>query len=175
MQSGAGRDEARERFSELGLSYSDIREADIALLAWMLDRKLKDAVKKNPEAISTMHMSKKVTVKTNRNGSIVKAFVFVNSHYFTQREAISFNEHGYIGFCGWASDANAAPIVEAFNEWCDCVKRGWSAPIKWVMENVGALEPEYDEVPTCSICGSFNVGTYCADCGVLLYDEREGE
>ena len=50
---------------------------------------------------------------------IKEAYLFVNSYYFTQREAISFNKDGFIGFAGWAGDSNVKPICEAFLEWCD--------------------------------------------------------
>ena len=45
--------------------------------------------------------------------------LYINSHYFTQREAISFNEDGYIGFAGWADQGNTNPLLRAFLRWCD--------------------------------------------------------
>ena len=43
----------------------------------------------------------------------------MNSHYFTQREAISFNEGGVIGFADWADQGNTNPLLRAFLKWCD--------------------------------------------------------
>lgn len=37
--------------------------------------------------------------------------------YFSGREAISFNESGFIGFAGWASSTNCEPIYVAFSDW----------------------------------------------------------
>lgn len=38
---------------------------------------------------------------------------------YTQREIISFNEDGFIGFAGWADQGNTNPILRAFLKWCD--------------------------------------------------------
>ena len=38
--------------------------------------------------------------------------------YFSDREAVTFNPDGFIGFAGWASAENVAPILDAFHEWC---------------------------------------------------------
>lgn len=43
----------------------------------------------------------------------------VSAHYFTRREAVTFNGDGFIGFCGWSSSENAQPIYAAFIEWCN--------------------------------------------------------
>lgn len=37
--------------------------------------------------------------------------------YFDNREAISFNTDGFIGFAGWADDTNVKPILEGFKRW----------------------------------------------------------
>lgn len=48
---------------------------------------------------------------------IEAAFIRVSSNYFSGREAISFNEDGFIGFAGWASDTNIKPFIRAFYRW----------------------------------------------------------
>ena len=114
------RKEARERFAELGIvKYGSIYEGDIEILYMILNRHIKAWTKKLGCSLPTMHMSKLVKVRKCRNGIIREAYLFVNSFYFTQREAISFNKDGDIGFAGWASDLNVKPICDAFMEWCD--------------------------------------------------------
>jgi len=116
-------DEARECFKSKGLTYNDINEADIQMLYFILNRNIKKSVKNGETSVETMHMSKKVVVNKKRNGAITSAFLFVNSHYFTQRECVSFNKDGFIGFCGWADDTNTAPITASFIEWCDLMSK----------------------------------------------------
>ena len=120
-QLGDGRKAARARFAELGIEYGQINEGDIEVLYMLANRAVKRFANEPPvkDSISTMHMSKRVKVDKRTNGSIRGAYLFVNSYYFTQREAISFNPNGFIGFAGWASDNNVRPFVEAFMEWCD--------------------------------------------------------
>jgi hypothetical protein len=47
-------------------------------------------------------------------------FMTCKADYFDGREAVSFNRDGFIGFAGWASSENVAPILSAVCEWIDC-------------------------------------------------------
>lgn len=170
MKDGMTTEEARAYFADR-LTYSDINEADIQALYMILNRNVKRAAKAREMSTDTMHMSRKLTIKKRRNGCIDAAFLYINSHYFTQRECISFNADGFIGFCGWADDQNTKPIVDSFAEWCDLTKRGAKAPITYVGEQ--SPEGDWDEHPTCSLCGSYNIGRFCAHCGVELYESEE--
>lgn len=112
-------DEAREYFAEKGLTYSDITEGDILTLVLLLNREIKASVKLGETSTTTMRLSSKLDIKKKPNGSIQCCFLYMNSHYFTQREAISFNRDGFIGFAGWADQGNVNPILRAFLKWCD--------------------------------------------------------
>ena len=111
--------EARQYFRDKGLSYHDITEGDILSLLMLLNLEIKKSNKAGETSDSTMHMSSKIDMKKRTNGTIIKCFLYINSHYFTQREAISFNEDGYIGFAGWADQGNTNPLLRAFLRWCD--------------------------------------------------------
>lgn len=41
------------------------------------------------------------------------------SFYFNDREAVSFNPDGFIGFAGWADSTNIRPILDGFEQWVD--------------------------------------------------------
>lgn len=112
-------DEAREYFKAKGLSYDDITEGDILALVLLLNKHYKAANKDDETSVCSMHLSRKINIKRKSNGSIISCFLYVNSHYFTQRECISFNPDGFIGFAGWADQGNTNPILRAFLEWCD--------------------------------------------------------
>ena len=115
-------DEARDYFKECGLSYKDIMEGDILALVLLLNRELKKSNKIGETSVNTMSLSKKINMKKNTDGSIRTCFLYMNSHYFTRREAISFNQDGYIGFAGWADSGNLNPLKRAFLAWCDQLK-----------------------------------------------------
>lgn len=48
---------------------------------------------------------------------IKSAFLRVSGSYFQGREAISFNEDGFIGIAGWADSSNVQPFLRAFCRW----------------------------------------------------------
>lgn len=112
-------EEARQYFWDKGLSYADITEGDILSLLMLLNREIKKSNKAGETSVNTMHMSSKIDMKKRTNGTIIKCFLYINSHYFTRREAISFNEDGFIGFAGWADQGNTNPLLRAFLRWCD--------------------------------------------------------
>lgn len=111
--------EARQYFRDKGLIYDDITEGDILSLLMLLNREIKKSNKVGETSVNTMHMSSKIAMKKRTNGTIIKCFLYINSHYFTRREAISFDEDGFIGFAGWADQGNTNPLLRAFLRWCD--------------------------------------------------------
>lgn len=115
-------DEAREHFRECGLTYKDITEGDILSLIMLINRELKKSNKAGETSVNTMSLSKRVDMKKSTRGTIEQCYLYVNSHYFLRREAISFNPGGFIGFAGWADDGNLNPLKRAFLEWCDVLK-----------------------------------------------------
>ena len=119
IQAVCTNDEARKYFKDKGLDYSKIKEGDILTLTMMLNQELKKAVKDCETSVDSIYLSKKVDMLRNKKGSIENCFLYVNSHYFTRRECISFNSDGFIGFAGWADQGNTNPILRAFLKWCD--------------------------------------------------------
>ena len=117
-------DEAREYFERKGLSYDKIFEGDILALVMMLNQEIKKSNKVGETSVESMHLSKKISFKKRSNGSMVHCYLYLNSHYFTQREAISFGEDGFIGFAGWADIGNKNPLLRAFIRWCEYLAEG---------------------------------------------------
>lgn len=110
--------EAREFFKNRGLSYDSIHEGDILILCMMLQKELKKSNKAGETSVA-MTLSKRVDMKKKSNGSITECYIYMNAHYFTRRECISFNRDGFIGFAGWADQGNTNPLLRAFLEWCN--------------------------------------------------------
>ena len=115
-------DLAREYFKAKGLTYDDITEGDICALLMILNKNIKQACRNREMSVGSMRMSQKIKSKYKTNGRLIECYLFINSHYFTQRECISFNKDGFIGFCGWADDANTEPIVKSFIKWVNELK-----------------------------------------------------
>lgn len=111
---------ARKKFAELGLSYKDIGSKEFCNLVERLNKILPS----NEFTDLKMKVStrpKKYAPKINLapDGSIKSAFIRCDSCYFTGREAISFNEEGFIGFAGWADIENTKPFTTTFIEWTE--------------------------------------------------------
>lgn len=111
--------EARDYFKNKNLTYDDITEGDILALVMLLNKHIKAANKSGETSVNTMSLSNKCDIKKKTNGSIISCYLYLNSHYFTRRECISFNPDGFIGFAGWADQGNVNPVLRAFIEWCD--------------------------------------------------------
>lgn len=112
-------DEAREYFAKKELSYKDVSDEDIYVLCKYLEQEYKISNRNGETSVNTERLSKKVDIKRDEKGNLISCFLYVNSHYFTRRECISFNRDGFIGFAGWADDGNINPIKRAFMRWCD--------------------------------------------------------
>ena len=126
------RQTARNHFEEAGLTYSDIKEKDfymlLALLAEELEKFGEEVKDPNTHGIASMRISDRNGLKRylpifnkKDNGELETAYIFVDSHYFNGREAISFNRD-FVGFAGWADDTNIQPFVKAFIRFTDYLK-----------------------------------------------------
>lgn len=109
-------EKARDRFKEMGLTYADLGQAEIDLLRECISDQLKTF---NNNSFKMELRSQRLQDKKFVNGKIVRCSIKVNAFYFTGREAITFNESGFIGFAGWADSINVKPFVAAFNNWLD--------------------------------------------------------
>lgn len=116
-------EQARKYFEDSGLTYNDIEEVDFAVLLILLKKHMHRANKYNITSVD-MRVSRIVNGRFKTNGQLIECYLFVNSHYFKKREAISFNKNGFIGFCGWAGGRNHEPFINAFIEWVDTIKLG---------------------------------------------------
>ena len=114
-------EECRQLFIDKGLTYVDINKDKLDKLKEILTTELLEFSKTHPEI--AMKLVKKLSAgrskccKFDENGSLISYFIRVNGSYFKDREAISFNPDGFIGFAGWADSTNVSPMLSAFNKW----------------------------------------------------------
>jgi hypothetical protein len=112
----------REYFENSGLTYAtDVTYDKVTLLHSFLTQELFCSDNFN----GSYRMNSKIEFKTKRNKArdFIYAGLTCNSFYFTGREAVSFNGHGFIGFCGWSDSVNNQPILRAFKKWVDFISR----------------------------------------------------
>jgi len=112
-------EECRQLFVDKGLTYKDINKPKIIKLKNLLELELLEFGKTHTEiAMKLMKTGTKGRgCKFNLDGTLVKYFLRVKGSYFTDREAISFNSDGFIGFAGWAGGENISPMLNAFEKW----------------------------------------------------------
>lgn len=106
----------RERFYDSGLKYLDLSEEDITMLRFHLEDEFKHF---DGEITFKLSIPKKKHVKVLKRTGLQYALLYVDGDYFKEREAISFNKDGFIGFAGWASGYNLTPFINAFEKWLD--------------------------------------------------------
>jgi hypothetical protein len=114
------KDDLRKLFTER-LSYEKLTADDVFALSCYIGI---ECMKHNRERRSVIcyklpavHRNMpKVALAKGRKG-IKSAFIRIDGHYFEGREAVSFNEDGFIGFCGWADSRNERAILDGFYRW----------------------------------------------------------
>jgi len=113
------RSECRRYFKDCMLSYDLLDDADIASLHLMLNATMKKC-RKHPTGSyhGRWKMSRKIVVKHDTHGRMKEAYLRCIIQPGSERECISFNRDGFIGFCGDFDDKNAEPILMAFIKWC---------------------------------------------------------
>ncbi len=115
------REDARDYFKKCNLSYSDIDMNDIYELIRICNKLIFE------DNILIMMNEPKFKGKgkniiLDKNNKIIYAGLKVKGNYFSDREAITFNDDGFIGFCGWADDKRTKIFTDGFIEWCNTLK-----------------------------------------------------
>lgn len=106
-------DEARQYFKDKGLTYAVLTEEAVLLLIAKLQLEIYKAKRNDKDCI--LVGINKYKYKPGR------VFLTVKGTYFDSREAISFNQDGFIGFAGWACTRSTEPFINGFIKWCDAV------------------------------------------------------
>lgn len=116
------RELARNYFEKCNLTYDEITMNDLYKLIQILNIKIAEAgscmLMINEPKLSGINKN----IKLSKDGKLVFAEIRVKGTYFEDREAITFYDDGFIGFCGWADGYNLTPFVMGFKEWCDYLK-----------------------------------------------------
>jgi hypothetical protein len=110
---GDGRDGARATFAASGLDYGTaLTKPNLVRLAAYIDQ----AMVASGAVRGSLRMRRSLNLR-RRDGRIVGASLRCKGFYFDDREAVTFNEDGFVGFAGWADDTNVRPVVAGFSKW----------------------------------------------------------
>lgn len=106
------RDEARQAFKDAGLTYAVITPATLRWLRTLINIRMKQSglIK------GSFRCHQRGVIKTSKSGRFF-AGITCRAFYFDDREAVSFNDDGFIGFAGWADNENVQPILKGFCAW----------------------------------------------------------
>jgi len=123
--------EAREYFNNKRLDYSVLTESSIEKLKQIIKDELHNYKNKaHPDFRMFLRMVRKNDIKTvNGCKTLFLRCSGTMSNggkrffHFRDREAISFNRDGFIGFAGWADSSNVKPFISAFIKWCDKISK----------------------------------------------------
>ena len=121
------RDDARECFKSCGLTYADVTPDGLHYLKLLLDEQFilerKKRAQDNSKPQYWIRVNDDIGYRYSKEGKLVCAFMTGKGEYFEDREVISFNRDGFIGFCGSADRENTQPVLRAFVEWCNWLKK----------------------------------------------------
>lgn len=171
------RDDARAYFDKKGLTYFDITRYDLLLLRVLLNkhfiRRREELIKNDKEeCLYWRHVNQ---IEYSDGGFYLTA----RGEYFDDREVISFNRDGFIGFCGGSDRNNAQPVLDAFVEWCDWMagEESEEEMARKKQNPMKVTDIHVDEF-YCPACGGEVVGEplyYCPLCGQKFEQEEEEE
>jgi hypothetical protein len=105
------RSEARAAFKSAGLSYAALTPASMQRLRNLIN----EHMKASGAIQGTFRCKQRGVVKETKWGRYGE--LRCKADYFDNREAVTFNTDGFIGFAGWADDQNIRPILDGFNAW----------------------------------------------------------
>mgnify|MGYP001605448619 CR=1 FL=1 len=99
------RNEARKVWAASGLSYGALTEASVARL-----RKMIDAEMRASGLIRGTFRAGRARVWRSLRDDV--ADIRCKAFYFADRQAVTFERDGFVGFAGWADDQNVQPIFQ---------------------------------------------------------------
>ncbi len=106
------RDEARRKFQSSGIAYKSLTRPRLQRLRCLIN----EAMKKSGCFDNTYRCRQRPIVVDKGK---FRAWINCKSFYFDDREAVTFNSDGFVGFAGWADDKNVQPILVGFSSWVD--------------------------------------------------------
>ena len=103
-------DHARELIAAAGINIENVTEEQLEMLWYKLSTSLRNSGNYN----NSYRMNALIDYK----------YMTCRTEQWDDREAVSFNRDGFIGFAGWADSNNIKPILEGVGDWLDAISNG---------------------------------------------------
>lgn len=113
------RDDARALWASSGLDYAALTPENLRLLISLIDGKMKASGLFS----GTFRMRRSLGLRVV-DGKPIHAALRCKGEYFEDREAVSFNSDGFVGFAGWSDDRHVVPILSGFERWVSVLTAG---------------------------------------------------
>lgn len=113
------RDEARAAWAASGLTYADLTLDAMRSLRNSINTEMAESGLID----GTYRCHLRPTIKRDASGSVLWADIRCRSRYFYGRQAITFENNGFVGIAGWADDANVQPVIAGFARWLEKTQR----------------------------------------------------
>ncbi|WP_417261640.1 hypothetical protein [Celeribacter sp.] len=110
MAENLTREHVRKAYAESGLDHFPLTFERMAVLRDVINSEMLAAGLMH----GTYHMAHPSRIRIH--GSNCSELRCV-SYYFDDREAVTFNGDGFVGFAGWADETNVQPILRGFLKW----------------------------------------------------------
>ena len=98
-------DHARELIAAAGVTTANVTDDQLIMLWHSLSLRLRNSDNYN----GTYAMNKPTDLM----------FMTCRTEQWDEREAVSFNRDGFIGFAGWADSKNVGVILDGVGDWLD--------------------------------------------------------
>lgn len=105
------RDLARQAFADAGLTNDFITQQNLSDLITHINQEMINSSLINDTY--RMHRVRDLRLVFGKKVAELRC----QSRYFENREAVTFNQNGFIGIGGWADDQHLAPIINGFVKW----------------------------------------------------------
>ncbi len=106
------REDARHAWAGTGLRVRDLSRSDLNALRSRLDLSLRAS----GLIRGSFRMERRIGIRAD-DGRVRTAELRCRSDYFADRQAVTFEESGFVGFAGWADELNVQPVLIAFTGW----------------------------------------------------------
>jgi hypothetical protein len=119
------RDEARAHWAKSGLTYAALTAENLRRLRSLIDQRMRTSGAMG----GTLRACQRFSIHNDHpNGKW--AALKCKAFYFGDRQAVTFEPGGFIGFAGWADETNVQPILTAFCSWVDLMATNSVRPIE---------------------------------------------
>lgn len=123
------RKEARAAFAASGLTYDVLTPATMRRLRVLVNARMVAS----GCIFGTFRCKQRGVISETPHGRYAE--LLCRAEYFENREAVTFNNDGFIGFAGWADDENIKPVLDGFNDWLQEMSAAQSAAVPAAQTN----------------------------------------